>query len=178
MHSQDDYSNIWKLGLYSPSGFNSVKNRQGDIHHHHIRSVCFDSLDGINAIPCLRNHLHVGLFLKHFADCPPIKRAVVNNHNANRWDCHYNSSPNETWMTETYHSFQGIYMGWRLYLFGRGKPAGDYPYNRYKGSSLISSAAASMLQFCKRVGCCIHCPFPSRQTRMSPIKITCRIQVN
>ena len=88
MHGQDDYSNIWKLGLYSPSGFNSVKDRQSDIHQHHIWFVCFDSLDGINSIPCLSNYLHVGLFLKNVADRPPIKGAVVNDYNTNRCDCH------------------------------------------------------------------------------------------
>ena len=87
MHSQDDYSNIWELGLYFPRGFNSAKDRQGDIHQHHIRSVCFDSLDAIYSIPCLSNNLQVRLFLKNVADSPPIQWTVVNKNNTNRFSC-------------------------------------------------------------------------------------------
>jgi hypothetical protein len=97
MHRQDDYSDIWELGLYYPSGFNSVKDRHGDIHQHHIRSVCFDSLDAICSIPCLSNDLQVRLFLKNVADSPPKPRAIVDNNDSKRCRCH-KDGPREKWL--------------------------------------------------------------------------------
>ena len=88
MHGKDENSCAGELGPDDLGCLNSIEDRHGDIHQHHIRSVCFDSLDGICSIPCLSNDLQVRIFPKDVADRPPVQRAIVDNDNPNRCSCH------------------------------------------------------------------------------------------